>query len=679
MRPTDIAVRGLKSWNDFSINLQPLTVLQGPNGVGKTALIQALRLGILGYDPETGKQLMQTRKLMDQEVGFLEVGISFDNGFGIRRRFSDKTQTQVMPSRGEDTNADCQARIDEETGGLVIALDLGEFLNLSDEKRREWFFNHLPHDKEVLDWKTFTTWTAAKEGLEKVVLNLWENSVQTAPNPVIGLGNAIEVAHKDALEAERDRQTQEKVVNRADENFRTAEAPPEISEQQVEDARERVATLNQRIGQARAGREAADTIRKRASAQRDGLASKERQHTSSGEVLEGFKARLEEAGAPPDAKEMKKAHSEKAAVITEMEKKGRAAVGIVKEKEATIRMVKYLISLIEDRGPCPYADLGCQTDLKGIKEEKLALLRSDLEEAGTEFQEAKGEEDRIFAELALEKKAIGELAEQISYAHRQTEEIGILRNQIADRETRVKEWAEQIDLARGALKEVEEEEKGIDANDGGAALYEERDTAEGDVRQLQTGLSAMAAYRSKQGAIRTEKDFLEEKEKKEEALKELDGNLRRLRSHVIQRMIEPLHQEADQILRAIDPHKKWRFIFERENRGTMDFGFEEDGHLRLFNAASKGERVMLSIAFLGALLTILKPAMRLLIIDDVEQLWWENRQRLLVALAGLKDRWDAIIVAGACAFSSAEDHGWKVFDLAKLACEDVPGSTAPAA
>ena len=202
MRPTHLSIRGLKSWEDLEIELAPLTALMGPNGAGKTAAIQAIRLALLGYDPGTGKQLRDTRKLVNSPKGVAELGLSFDSGFGIRRKFGKKTETQVMPSDGESTERECQARIDEETGGLVIAFDLAEFLGLSDQKRQEWFFSHLPREAAELDWKEFQKWTAVEEGLEDVVLSLWENSVQEAPNAVIGLGNAIEVAHRQALEAD---------------------------------------------------------------------------------------------------------------------------------------------------------------------------------------------------------------------------------------------------------------------------------------------------------------------------------------------------------------------------------------------------------------------------------------------------------------------------------------------
>ena len=53
--------------------------------------------------------------------------------------------------------------------------------------------------------------------------------------------------------------------------------------------------------------------------------------------------------------------------------------------------------------------------------------------------------------------------------------------------------------------------------------------------------------------------------------------------------------------------------------------------------------------------------MRLLVVDDVEQIDAERRPRLLRVLAELHDLWDAVIIAGACDLSGVE--GWHVVDL----------------
>ena len=661
MRPTHLSIRGLKSWENYEVALAPLTVFQGPNGAGKTAIIQALRLACLGYDPETGKQLTKTRQLISSPTGVTEIGVSFDTGFGIRRKFGAKSETQVMPSEGESTGAECQARIDEETGGLVIAFDLAEFLAFSDQKRQEWFFSHLPRDTAQLSWEIFQKWTEAKEGLEDVVLSLWENSVQAAPNPVIGLGNAIEVAHRKALEAEDVKRAQKIVAERIDRVFRELEKPAAIATDAMEDAHQRVAGLNQRIGQARAGREAAENIRARASRLRDAVADREHTQTTAQTSLRETQEELEGADTPAIVGILEGGLSESKEGTERLARDLDVLKDITAEKRSALRALRISLKTIQDRGPCPYADLGCETDLDGIKERRLADIQEEITTASSALAKAEASEQRLELGLGVARRALTTMEEEVRASKDAAANIERLQARIADKQTRLQETAEQIDLAVAELEAAELEEKELQEEDGAADLYPQRDEAELEIKGLQASLQEVAVYAQQEQLVKDEAESLQVHTEKVKALKELDGNLRRLRAHVIQRMIEPLHQEADQILRSMDPHKRFRFVFERENRATMDFGFEQDQALRLYDAASKGERLMLAVSFIGSLLTILKPKMRLLVIDDMEQLWPSNRRQLMDALYELRDRWDGIVVAGACDFG--EPEGWQLEDL----------------
>ncbi len=664
MRPTHLSIRGLKSWENYEVDLGPLTAFQGPNGAGKTAVIQALRLALMGYDPETGKQLTKTRQLISSPTGVTEIGVSFDTGFGIRRKFSAKSETQVMPSEGESTGAECQARIDEETGGLVIAFDLAEFLEFSDQKRQEWFFSHLPRETAELSWPIFEKWTEAKKGLEDVVLSLWENSVQAAPNPVIGLGNAIEVAHQRVLEADDVKRAQKIVAERVERVFRELEKPAEVVADAMEEAHQRVAGLNQRIGQARAGREAAENIRARASRLRDALADRESTNTSVQTSLREAREERAAASVATDVSILEKGVSEGIERERELETKISEASEATLEKKSQLTTLRISLKAVEERGPCPYTDLGCQTDLEGIKGERVAEIQGEIATAKAFFEKAQTHERTLREQLEIERKGRGLVEEEIRTSKDAAANIERLQARIADKEIRLQEMAEQIELAVAELKAAEQEEKDLQEDDGGAELYPQREEAEAQIERLQATVQEAALYAQRQQAVKDEAAELEVHTEKVDALKELDGNLKRLRAHVIQRMIEPLHQEADQILRSMDPHKRFRFVFERENRATMDFGFEQDQVLRLYDAASKGERLMLAVSFVGSLLTILKPKMRLLVIDDMEQLWPSNRRQLMDALHELRDRWDGIIVAGACDFE--EPDGWQIEDLEEL-------------
>lgn len=665
MRPTRLDVQGLKRWEHYSLELGQLTAIQGPNGSGKTALIQAVRLALLGYDPETGKQLAETRTLLHPSAEYAEIGLAFDSGFGIVRKFGKKTETMVVPPRGETTGRACQQRIDEETGGLVVTLNLGVFLELSDEKRRAWLFEHLPQDEAVLTWEIFAEWTDAEESaLADVVQGLWDQNVKTAPNPVVGLGSAIEVAHRQFLEAERERQAQGTVVARGEERLRLLKEPETVAPGALEELLRRRDTVNQRIGQGRSGREARETLEKRQGETLEavGRARRERDHHKT--VREQLLEQLGDHPEPPDTLQLEAqagALEEQVARTHEAHQKTVAPLHEAADAHARVMGRRDAVKRYEGEG-CPFAALGCETDtselvqgrLAGIEEELAAAAArkdsaSELEAATRAArQEAVDELSRVNAEIAAARK----VADDRTQLERT---IGHEAAVISELEERVGIYEEQLDTIGAEL--------GALVDDGLDELYRERDELEASVATLQEQLEAVKVHAAKLEAHKVEEAELERLALRRGELQELDGNLRRLRAFVIRTMITPLWREANVILQAIDPSKRFVVHFERENRAIMDFGFEEGEDLRFYNAASKGERVMLAVAFVGALLKVLEPPMRLLVIDDIEQLDDDRRRALLQGLVKLRDRFDSIIVAGACHFYPGLPPEWEFVDL----------------
>lgn len=663
MRPTSLAVRGLKCWEDKTIEFGQFTAIQGPNGSGKTAIIQGLRLALLGYDPDTGKQLDKTRTLISPGAvkETADIGLSFDNSFGIRRRFGAKSELQVLPPRGESTIAKCQERIDKETGGLVVSLDLATFFDLSDEKRRAWLFEHLPNDGTVLEWKTYAKWIDDEGALGDVVKNLWENNVQTAPNAVVGLGSAIEAAHREFLEVDKGRHAQGEVVDRGVELLRTDKAPEPIEEGALADAEERLASTNQRIGEARAGREAREAIEARISD------SDDKRSTIHGEMEHVEHVRKDLAAQLAGMKERETRDRAEEVLDLEADVEQLIDASSVAATHANAARSSYSTlaaqkDSVEQHGACPYALLGCEQDtdeirdhvLEGI-EEKLLLARKEADTNNAAEVAA-----RETSSLASERAARVRI--EIRTADDLERRRADLERSLESKKTVLEELQERAGIHFEVEATARKDLEALGSDDALAKLYEEREALVDTHRALLSRVELIVRYSERLAALEREQGELEERTVRATALKELDGNLRRLRGHVIQALIEPLEKEAQEILHTMDPAKHFRFYFERGNAATLDLGFQEDGVIRLFDAASKGERVMITVAFLGALLAVIKPAMRLLVIDDLEQLDTERRARLMTGLVELGDRFDGVIVAGACALGGVPR--WDVVDLA---------------
>jgi exonuclease SbcC len=206
--------------------------------------------------------------------------------------------------------------------------------------------------------------------------------------------------------------------------------------------------------------------------------------------------------------------------------------------------------------------------------------------------------------------------------------------------------------------------------DGAAARAEldEADAAVAKLRDEQLELQGRERAAGRGEALREQADkergVLELRTKKAESLKALRDAQQKLRAHVIEQLVGPVEQTAQQVLREIDEAKTFRFVFEREGRDTFDFGFEEDGVFRSYDAASTGEDAFLSVVLVAALIAACAPPWRVLLVDNVEQIDDLRRRWLMMALGRISDRLDNIILAGCCDF--AEIEGWTVVDVEQL-------------
>lgn len=115
-----------------------LVVVDGPNGSGKTAILQAVSLALTGDIPGVGKR--EIKRFASGEL--MSVAVVAGDGareIEIERSFSDEDgeRCQVRPSQGERSLKACEARIRAELGDAVVAVNLKDFLDLSPGKKGE--------------------------------------------------------------------------------------------------------------------------------------------------------------------------------------------------------------------------------------------------------------------------------------------------------------------------------------------------------------------------------------------------------------------------------------------------------------------------------------------------------------------------------------------------------------
>lgn len=218
-RLTHVAIDGLRNHRRTSLDIPRLLAISGPNGAGKTTVLSAIKIGVLGYEPELGKRLTDVRQLLPDDYDAASIALSFADGFAIHRTVGKAMETRVLPPHGERTERQAQTRIDAETGAFVLCFDLAAFLDLSAEKRRAWLLGALPRSAVDLDeavWRRWLGFEGADDFVRRAIDHLWQHKVLTDQSILDGLASAIEYTREQANAAEQRRRDQQPIVQEAD-------------------------------------------------------------------------------------------------------------------------------------------------------------------------------------------------------------------------------------------------------------------------------------------------------------------------------------------------------------------------------------------------------------------------------------------------------------------------------
>lgn len=125
MKITSLSASGLKA-GDFKHNLDAVNLITGPNFSGKTARLDAIRVGLIGYLPELGKQNSSTFGLANN--GKLQIRIETDTGKSATRSW-EMQKGKIKHEAGMDLPPT-----------PPVLLDPNEYFSLGEKDRVRYVF-----------------------------------------------------------------------------------------------------------------------------------------------------------------------------------------------------------------------------------------------------------------------------------------------------------------------------------------------------------------------------------------------------------------------------------------------------------------------------------------------------------------------------------------------------------
>lgn len=149
MKLKSITIQGMHKISGVkTYDMKDFTYLFGKNGAGKSTVMQAIQLAVLGYIPGTDKN--KTAIFGHANGNEMSVTATFDNGMSIIRSWVKSGANITADARW--TNGADPGKIVADTELPIF--DFSEFIGLSANKLKDWFVNFFPTNTYSVDWNT---------------------------------------------------------------------------------------------------------------------------------------------------------------------------------------------------------------------------------------------------------------------------------------------------------------------------------------------------------------------------------------------------------------------------------------------------------------------------------------------------------------------------------------------
>ena len=707
-----VTMRGIKNAHGKQ-ELTGRDIIIGPNGAGKTTRAQALGIALTGYVPGGGKLPSETMKLSRGDS--MVTGIETED-LTILRQFTRKgakIEQSLMilpPPANTKTLAELDAYIDQKLGKCPVMLDFGEFLNLSDMKRREFIYSlagsgaesgadaieralaHAreqfappesadPRESEIFDADLNECFGQPDEsmGLQAGLLLMYEYAKQQTAfwkkerDKSAGASQKIAEYKNELDETDRNLDANKKTLGELHAEYaQTAAelAKIEADNRRAEESNKKIEFLRAEIAVIEASENNADA---------DGLRALISQYAEDIRKVDNC-SRIAEAAARMEDVRKRLPELERA---VEKQRDDYQYVRSLKESNESL-----IAKLEEQSGRCPIdCRIECGKDFSALISDLMAENDGYVEQMvkikriGSEAKEALDEAKDAAAEAQVEIDALR--AEELS-ALRENEQ---LQEVIRDFETQLRvvenfdaDKSERLASTRGELA-------GMLPPDGGAFWpVEPVDDMDERVKWIDGEIKALSKKIDDQSKARNTLVNLKASIVDSvvagyhaDAWKRIAEYVgpKGLQGELVKDALSPLTRAVQDKLEAMGVSKSFYFQTEDEKgKELFQFGWSDitegdgtsarlrhAGNRRNFDALSTGEQMLLLVALMTVIIERLNPPLKILMIDNAENLDAGNLERVLNGIYEAGRALDNIIFLGVMNLAADAFPGWNVIDL----------------
>ena len=685
--------------------VQPLTgkdVIIGRNGAGKTTRMQAIGLAMLGYVPGKGKTAADTFKLASDDK--MAVRMETDT-FGFEREFvktrklkpdgtTDVKISQsisVSPSMGETINTQKEQRIKQEMGELPFMLDFGSFIAMTDNQQRDFIYNlsgnGFTWDRNRVEDEL--TRALLKPEIIEVNPELYEFMQKNIQDTMKQYREGIDIQSgilamsehakdklkywkKEKANADGAAQKLTELKNRGAETDRDLA----INQQKLKELQEKKEQVIKEIAELSARNKVLDGKEKELGKLREEIAKLE-EVPDAGRMqeLEAFIEKLKAEIAEFDA--MEESYDKKTidlqnqmASLQQSQKIEEEKLLYLKEELATINAeIKANGDLLQriqnSHGCCAFSpNIPCNQDFS-----------ESIENTNRIMDDAYDKKDEVEHKMAESKQTINELQKKISDTQRESKALDA---EIKDSIKKMNDKKKQIESSRAELLELQSREPVL-----AAKRQQETVIAEYLNENQKIDLKAM----EEQKMLITEQIAklnvtIDEQKKIRNDLLNIKANIidsqtaefnvlcwmqinnalgqKGIKGSLMKEMLNPLMEDVNAKLHEIGIAED--FFFETisdTGKEVFEFGWGS----KSFEALSTGEQLLLMTALMTAIIERTDTPVKILAIDNVNDLDKYNLSLVMRGLNIIGKNMDNIILAGVVEPTEEDSEGWKVWNL----------------
>lgn len=185
----ELTIRNFKHVTDQVIPLADYAIFQGPNGSGKTTILQAFILAVEGHLPGIHDKMLfaelarEGEEVNEMAVGIITAGFSFTRTWSCKEKFDNKLghrvatvsqEIEITPFVTGEGLTQKKERIKKLFSLNPISVDIENFLGLSDAKRRDFFYKLGEAEKLTVE-RIRGALESSPIILEKDIEDIWIN------------------------------------------------------------------------------------------------------------------------------------------------------------------------------------------------------------------------------------------------------------------------------------------------------------------------------------------------------------------------------------------------------------------------------------------------------------------------------------------------------------------------